>query len=373
MLKCEKKKGFTQIEMIVVIGIVSVITTVVYFIQDSVSDRRQVSSEFSNVSKLVEKINSATTASSYAGLDNQKLIDMGIYYQSEFKDFEIKGLSNNSFQVNYNLLSSRMCNDFAMKTAVMKGEYKLTRKVNDVEVGFTPGDVANLCDNQQNKIELVFEGLNIQNIAMVNPGVPKPPPVYADEGALNPAYPDRGDVPTNLSSSAKSVDNPNRPVIGTYIPPSYIVASVQSPTPSTTVSNPSGVIVRPQYEKDNPLGPLVNPPDMGNEWVPAVPPIPPRPEAIAPPPPPSSYRGDFKVIRGSANRYQPGNDGYVVWSNGSENEWYVPVVPEMSAAGGRPQNRWVANGMCLVGYYPVVKDPNSNTVFSNLEVMCHKS
>jgi hypothetical protein len=111
-----------------VVGIISVLATVVYFIHDNASDKRQVSSEISNISGLIKQVSAATTASNY--LSNQKLLDMGIYYKPEFREFEIKGLSPKSFQVTYGLLNSRVCSDLAMKTAVMKGEYKLTRKIN---------------------------------------------------------------------------------------------------------------------------------------------------------------------------------------------------------------------------------------------------
>lgn len=286
MLK--KSKGFTNVEMILVVGIISILSTVVYFIYDNASDKRQVSSEINNISGLINKIVSATTATDYKGLSNQALRDMGIYYQSEFKDFEVKGLSPKSFQVTYSLLNSRACSDLSMKTASMKGEYKLTRKINGADAGFTPVEVANACNIQQNKIELVFDGLNIQNIASVTPGTPKPPPNYAGEGTFTPDLPDRGDVPTNLADASKNTNNPSKPIPGLYKPPEYVVATSPTP-PSGNASNPGGITVRPQYPENKPLGPLVTPPDNGNEWVPAVPPAPPRPPALAPPEP-DSYK-----------------------------------------------------------------------------------
>lgn len=147
MLK--KSKGFTQIEIILVVGIITVLATVVYFIHDNASDKRQVSSEISNISGLIKKISSAATASNYADLNNQKLLDMGIYYKPEFREFEIKGLSPKSFQFTYSALNSRVCSDLAMKTALMKGEYKLTRKINGVDAGFNPVEVASSCNTQK--------------------------------------------------------------------------------------------------------------------------------------------------------------------------------------------------------------------------------
>lgn len=279
MLK--KSKGFTNVEMILVVGIISILSTVVYFIYDNASDKRQVSSEINNISGLINKIVSATTATDYKGLSNQALRDMGIYYQSEFKDFEVKGLSPKSFQVTYSLLNSRACSDLSMKTASMKGEYKLTRKINGADAGFNPVAIANACNTQQNKLELVFDGLNIQNIASVTPGTPKPPPNYAGEGTFTPDLPDRGDVPTNLAEASKNTNNPSKPIPGLYKPPEYVVATLPTP-PSGNASNPGGITVRPQYPDNKPLGPLVTPPDNGNEWVPAVPPIPPRPPALGP-------------------------------------------------------------------------------------------
>ena len=103
--------------------------------------------------------------------------------------------------------------------------------------------------------------------------------MYAGEATWEPDFPDRGDVPNNLGSSGKNVNNPGKPIPGTYTPPTYVVAG--TPTPGGGATNP-GSFVRPEYIPNNPLGPLVNPPDSGNEWVPAVPPVPPRPPATGP-------------------------------------------------------------------------------------------
>lgn len=175
---------------------------------------------------------------------------------------------------------------------------------------------------------MIFDGLNIQNIASVTPGIPKPPPIYAGEGTLNPEYPDRGDVPTNLANATKNTNNPSKPIPGLYKPPEYIVAT--SPTsPNGNASNP-GSFVRPEYIPNIPLGPLANPPDNGNEFVPAVPPVPPRPPTTAPPPPPEPqiYQSKASFVGYSS---QSGYDGF--YYQGSY-QIYYKVYPAFSSNGG---------------------------------------
>lgn len=382
MIKHSRLKGFTNIEMILVVGIVSILSTVVYFIYDNASDKRQVSSEINNISGLIKKIVSATTATDYKGLSNQALRDMGIYYQSEFKDFEVKGLSHKSFQVTYSLLNSRACSDLAMKTASMKGEYKLTRKINGVDAGFTPAEVANACNTQQNKLELVFDGLNIQNIASVTPGIPKPPPNYVGEGTFTPDLPDRGDVPTNLADASKNTNNPSKPIPGLYKPPEYVVAT--SPTsPNGNAPNP-GSFVRPEYIPNVPLGPLTNPPDNGNEFVPAVPPVPPRPPATAPPPPKSKNvrldsgprawpvldaRG-FDKFNANISIYKDEIFGKCILAiNGSINyytdTYYFYTEPYLD----KSQNLWFTN---QIGVVPYLSDCYELERLFNLNIMIFK-
>ena len=279
----KKIKGYTNIELLLVVGILSVLTGSIYFIYNNASDKRIVSSELTNLQDLVKKLGNATTSSSYASLSNQQLTDFGIYYHSEFQDFKIEGLSLNSFKVNYSGLNARQCNDFALKTAAMKGEYVVTRDINGKATSDKIDEIVSNCNNDLNKVSITFSGMSIPALASVTPGTPKPPPVYAGEGTLNPAYPDRGDVPTNLGSSGKNVNNPGKPIPGTYTPPTYVVAG--TPTPGGGATNP-GSFTRPTYPSNNPLGPLYNPPDLGNEWVPATPPTPPRPPATVPPAPP---------------------------------------------------------------------------------------
>lgn len=282
MVSLKKKNGFTNIELLLVVGVISVLSGATYYLYENTNDKRLVSSEMGNLQTLVAKLRDATIASDYANLDNQKLNDYGIYYQSEFHDFKIEGLSKNSFKVNYGQITARQCNDFTLKTTVLKGEYVISQKVNGKNVS-NISKVVSECNNDTNDVEIVFSGLVIPTIASVTPGTPKPPPAYTGEGSWSPAYPDRGDVPSNLGTSGKNVGNPNKPTPGTYIPPTYVVAG--NPTPGGGATNP-GSFVRPTYPSNNPLGPLVNPPDSGNEWVPAVPPPPPRPPATVPPPPP---------------------------------------------------------------------------------------
>lgn len=268
-----KKKGYTNIELLLVVGIMSVLTGVLYFVYDSANNKRTVSAEVTNLNDLIRKLGNATTSSNYANLTNQTLNDFGINYKSEFQNFEIKGLSNNSFQVKYDALTARQCNDLTLKSTAMKGEYIISRKINGQDSDVDVQNVVNKCDNNFNDVELIFTGLSVPVIASVTPGTPKPPPIYAGEGTLNPAYPDRGDVPTNLDSSGKNVSNPNKPIPGTYVPPTY-VAGINPSLP--------GGFVRPTAPPNNPLGPLYNPPDLGNEWTPAIPPKPPRPPATTP-------------------------------------------------------------------------------------------
>lgn len=116
----KKSRGFTNIELILVVGIISVLSSVVYFIYGGVSDRRMVSSEIENVALLVNKVINENNASSYANLSKQNLADMGIYYQSEFKNFDIEGMSKNSFKIKYPLVNGSVCNDLVMKTSVLK-------------------------------------------------------------------------------------------------------------------------------------------------------------------------------------------------------------------------------------------------------------
>ena len=279
-LKKIRKQGFTSIELLLVIGIMSAISGAIYFIYGNASDKRIAASEFINIQVLVKKLVNATTASNYSNVSNQTLNDYGIYYQSEFQDFKIQGLSNTSFKVNYSQVPSRQCNDFLLKITTMKGEYVITQKINGKNIVSNMTNIVDGCNNNTNDVEIIFSGLSVQNIASVAPGTPKPLPVYAGEGTLNPAYPDRGDVPTNLDSSGKNVNNPGKPIPGTYTPPTYVVAG--NPTPGGGATNP-GSFIRPTYPTNNPLGPLYNPPDSGNEWVPAVPSIPPRPPATEPP------------------------------------------------------------------------------------------
>lgn len=280
-MKIRKNKGLTKIELLLVIGFVSMFVSIIYVLYQNADDKRMASAEITNLQVLVNKLKSATTASDYSQLDTLKLNDYGIFYKSEFPQFDIKGLSSSSFQVDYKSLTSRQCNDFVLKTSAMKGEYNLDRKINGQDVTLNISNVIDSCNNDINDVKIIFSGLNIANIAMVNPGVPKPPPSYAGEGAWELDYPDRGDVPTNLDSSGKNVGNPNKPTPGTYKPPTYIVAGNPA-LPSGGGKNP-GEFFRPTYPPNNPLGPLTNPPDSGNEWVPAVPPVPPRPPATAPP------------------------------------------------------------------------------------------
>lgn len=294
----KKLKGFTNIEMIVVVGIVSVLSTVVYFIYESANDKRIVSAEISKVSTLIKNVTDAKRASDYSDLTNVQLSKMGIYYQSEFENFKIDGISPQSFKITYDLMNEKSCTDLVLKTAIMNDEYNISRSVNGINITLDPLSVNAICNKNQNKVELVFKNLPVQSVVSINPGVPKPPPVYVAEASWELDYPDRGDVPTNLNASGVNVNSPIKPMPGAYIPPNYVIATNPSNPIISGGSNP-GSGNRPSYVPNNPLGPLNNPPDLGNEWVPEIPPVPPRPPATAP-----NYSGKYTCYNGSVNAQQ---------------------------------------------------------------------
>lgn len=107
----KKRNGFTNVELILIMGIVSVLSTVVYFVYDSANHKRIVSSEINNISTLLRNVTDAKRASDYSDLSNQQLSKMGIYYQSEFKNFKIEGLSPQSFKISYDVMSGKACNE----------------------------------------------------------------------------------------------------------------------------------------------------------------------------------------------------------------------------------------------------------------------
>lgn len=276
--KITMKNGYTNIELIIGVGVVSVLSTMGYFLYENTSDKRMVTSEIKNLVNLVNRLKDASQASTYEDLNRQKLESMGIFYHEELKNFEIKGIGENTFEVSYSQINSRQCNDFMAKTIFMKGDYVLLRNINDKSVGFALEDFVNLCSSPLNKISLVFTNLKINKIVSVTPGALKPPVQYAPEGSLLPPLPDRGDVPINMNQASKSVSNPNKPQVGQYIPPQNITVAVNIPNNN---ENHPNVFVRPDYGDNNPLGPLNNLPDNGNEWIPVTPPIPPAPPPIS--------------------------------------------------------------------------------------------
>lgn len=290
--------GFTSIELLIVVGIIAAFSGVIYFIYDSVSDKRQVLAEIDNISTLLNKLSNATIASSYQNIQKDNLIDYGIVYNSEFNSFEVFGNDPKSLEFKYKDMNARQCSDFSLNLARFKGQYLLEIRINGKKVKYSPTEIAAECSKGLNDINLTFSNLSTQQVAMVQPGLPRIPPQYAEPGNFVPELPHSGiagSVP-DMSNAQKFVSIPIAPVKGVYVPPVGITDN-----PNVVVGGDifdTGGYVKPIYE-DNPP-PAVTSGEDDLEFKPPVPkppPPPPPPQPVVTPSTPwaSYFFGTFRI------------------------------------------------------------------------------
>lgn len=269
------KKGYTIIELLIVLGFIASASAGTYGIYNYASDTQKVSSEIKKLSILRNKLENTYIVSDFSTLNSASMYMMGIEHNSEFKNHSIAGLSKESFKVNYSFLNQRQCNKLALKALAFP---KTSVKISGIDVKPSPTDISSKCKDDFNTVDVVFNSVESkQQIAEVAKGTPKPAPIYAEEGTFIPELPYTDTSAVSFAQLVKPVEIPVKPMATAYVKPVAIAENANIPLYPD--SNPLYSRNPPQVEIQAPIEGITTGQDTTN-IRPVDPPIPPKPPAL---------------------------------------------------------------------------------------------
>ena len=274
-----KIKGFTLVELLISVGLISLATVGIYAASNVASDWRKSSQEVKSLnSTIVDVNNSISTTGIYTGVTLSSLKNMSINVNSALDLSDVNSPSPRVLHFVYNNVNPRVCNDFSSKmlsssknigviiNGVAYNENNISNIVGACNVNNNSNDVTVVLNQEQNNFTVT------DVVASVNLPLPPPPDI------IIPSFPPPPPpivippfVPPVTPLTPPVVVPPPPPVV---VPPPPPV--VVPPPPPVVVPPPPPVVVPPPP-------PVVVPPPP-----PYVPPPPPDPDEPPPPPPPPS-------------------------------------------------------------------------------------
>ena len=249
-----RKKGFTLIEILLIVFFIGLTSLGIYMMQGKTSDEVTISKEKEYILSLFDEIDrSASVLSRFQNISLQSLKDNG--YISKTNGFELVSVNAPTptrLEATYNNLKNKECSMFVSSIVNFSETY--SAKINNIVIPSKadPKNITLECSNNLNEVVIVREN-NMFGVALNT----------SPNGTNNPI------IGQNINTCPVGVCNTMTP--GTTVPFTPITVTINKPT----VTIP-GAVTTPTF---TPGTPMVQPPVV----PPVVTPPPPPPPVVTPP------------------------------------------------------------------------------------------
>lgn len=249
-----KNKGFTLVELLIGVGLVSIASVSTYSIATYANDIRTTKSEVSDLSEFIKGIENTTNTTVF----NDEAIQTFQQYKSNLELASITS-KNGNLLLNYSNVKARICVDFVSK--MISANKNISAVINGKDISNNDlNEISNSCFSNTNEISIVVNKSQSYTINTITASVNTPPPPHVDVAI--PEIPIPIPVPTVPAFTPS-----------TAIPITYSITGV---APVYPVVAPSGgpIAITPGTAGGTP----VTPP----QWTPPL--FTPAPPATAAPP-----------------------------------------------------------------------------------------
>lgn len=280
MYKNNKIKGFTLIELMIGIGLISVSSVAIYSVASITNDYRKSSSEVKSLSQVIKNVDLNIGSFSHVTISS-------LSFNSSLNLKDLK-TDNDKLTFIYDDVNTRICNDFASK--MVSGNRNISLNINNTDISKNKlKEISNTCVLSHNKMMVVLNkelsdySLNTV-VASANLPPAPPPDIAIPDMPIPQALPVvNGFIPSTANPVTYPITTDTPP-----IPPITIGGG------GITVNSPSSVV--PVY----PSVPNWTPPVVVRPPAPPAPPpdtIDQDPNPPAPPPKQSFYNKVIEICQ----------------------------------------------------------------------------
>lgn len=288
-----KNKGFTLVEILIAVGLVSIASVSTYHIANYANDFRTIKSEVSDLSEFIKSIENTTNTTVF----NDEAIQTFQQYKSNLELASITS-KNGNLLLNYSNVKTRVCVDFVSK--MISANKNISAIINGKDIKKNDlNEISNSCFSNTNELSIVVNKSQSYTINTITASVNTPPPSPVD--VVIPEIPIPIPVPTVPAFTPS-----------TAIPVVYGITGV---APVYPVVPPSGgpITTTPGTAGGTPIKPPVWTPPAFTPAPPAtvapVDDIDQNPLPPVPPPPPPSAAGITIVAGNTLNICKKYNNG----------------------------------------------------------------
>ena len=167
----KKQKGFTLVETLLIIGIISLGTIGVYTIFNIASDWNKASNEALGLQNAVNRIERATnTSGNFTGITMNTLPVVGGGFSSFINMSDIVSPSPNTLNFIYRNMNGRICSNFVSKMLGMPGN--ISAVLNGVAVPnmSEASDITSKCTSDSNDVTIsLSSNVSVAGLGFVTP------------------------------------------------------------------------------------------------------------------------------------------------------------------------------------------------------------
>lgn len=232
-----KNKGFTLVEILIAVGLVSIASVSTYGIATYANDIRTTKSEVSDLSEFIKSIENTTNTTVF----NDEAIQTFQQYKSNLELASITS-KNGNLLLNYSNVKTRVCVDFVSK--MISANKNIAAIINGKDISKNDlNEISNSCFNNQNELSIVVNKSQSYTINTITASVNPPPLPHVD--VVIPDIPTPAQIP-QVQAFTPSTAQPTTYGVTGVAPVYPVVAPSGGPiaiTPGTT----TGVIKPPVW------------------------------------------------------------------------------------------------------------------------------
>lgn len=166
-----KKNGFTLVEILLVIGVISLACISVYTVFNVVNDWQKASNEATGLQNTINRVERATSTNGvFTGLTLETLPIVGGRFTSYINMTEVVSPSPNVLNFVYKNISTRVCSYFVPRMVSNSGNVKATINGTLLENAEDVGNISSRCNNSNNDITItVTSKVSVAGLSTVIP------------------------------------------------------------------------------------------------------------------------------------------------------------------------------------------------------------
>lgn len=182
----KKQKGFTLVEILLIVGIVSIATVGVYTIFNIASDWNKASNEADGLYNIITRVERATnTSGNFSGISMATLPIIGGNFTSFINMNNIISPAPNTLNFVYRNVNGRICSNFVSKMLGMPGNVSAILNGTVVPNMTQASDVSSICARDSNDVTISLSS-NVSVVGLI-PVTPSAASTLPDTSSTSPS------------------------------------------------------------------------------------------------------------------------------------------------------------------------------------------